>query len=346
MFTSDLVVPDKFFSRLATLLESAGGPHFYCQLIELMASMIDCDRWLVIRYPRYAPPEFIVNNAMSEEAVEYYHAGLYQVDPLVHITRSLEKDSIIVLSRLESSDTYDTYIEKIFDSAEILDEIAVALSIPGKACVVLTLDRPSKLFCDEEIALINAMLPFVSELHSNHINRFFSRAAYGTDDVFGSEARDAFMVVDKNKAEVVASEPWRRAQNHYAINIKNILDQQEQSGALNLEGGKVLHWEQLPGSFAVAPGGSLLTIEAEGGVTPREGFESMLDRFAVKYDITPREKDIVRYVLKGYPNSLIAGKLSISSGTVRNHRHRLYYKLDITTERELFSMFLDQVMMV
>jgi len=40
---------------------------------------------------------------------------------------------------------------------------------------------------------------------------------------------------------------------------------------------------------------------------------------------------------------VIASRLGVSAGTVRNHRHRLYYKLDITTERELFNMFISHL---
>jgi DNA-binding NarL/FixJ family response regulator len=35
--------------------------------------------------------------------------------------------------------------------------------------------------------------------------------------------------------------------------------------------------------------------------------------------------------------------MGLSVGTIRNHKHRLYYKLDITTERELFCMFFEQI---
>jgi hypothetical protein len=45
-------------------------------------------------------------------------------------------------------------------------------------------------------------------------------------------------------------------------------------------------------------------------------------------------------VLQGYPNARIAKKLRLTEGTVRNYRLRLYYKLDITTERELFFQFI------
>jgi DNA-binding CsgD family transcriptional regulator len=57
--------------------------------------------------------------------------------------------------------------------------------------------------------------------------------------------------------------------------------------------------------------------------------------------LSQREREIVDLVLLGYPNSVIARKLSISRGTVRNHRLSIYRKLDITSERELFLRYVD-----
>jgi DNA-binding CsgD family transcriptional regulator len=55
--------------------------------------------------------------------------------------------------------------------------------------------------------------------------------------------------------------------------------------------------------------------------------------------LTPRERDIVHLILMGYPSAKVAEKLGLSINTVKNHRKRMYLKLDITTERELFLNF-------
>jgi hypothetical protein len=44
----------------------------------------------------------------------------------------------------------------------------------------------------------------------------------------------------------------------------------------------------------------------------------------------------VQLILAGHPTASIAARLCIAVGTVKNHRRRIYEKLDITTERELF----------
>ena len=51
-------------------------------------------------------------------------------------------------------------------------------------------------------------------------------------------------------------------------------------------------------------------------------------------ELSARERDIVRLVLAGHPTAGIAAKLGITAGTVKNHRRRIYDKLDITSERE------------
>ena len=60
-------------------------------------------------------------------------------------------------------------------------------------------------------------------------------------------------------------------------------------------------------------------------------------------ELTPRERDIVGLILLGYPTAEIAARLTLSVNTVKNHKKRMYVKLDITTERELFLGFVNHL---
>jgi DNA-binding NarL/FixJ family response regulator len=51
--------------------------------------------------------------------------------------------------------------------------------------------------------------------------------------------------------------------------------------------------------------------------------------------LTEREQDIVRLVLQGFRNKEIAGKLSISEQTVKNHLHNIFDKLGVSDRLEL-----------
>lgn len=56
-------------------------------------------------------------------------------------------------------------------------------------------------------------------------------------------------------------------------------------------------------------------------------------------ELSAREKELAQLILSGHPTATIAERLGITVGTVKNHRRRIYEKLDITTEREMFLQF-------
>jgi len=56
--------------------------------------------------------------------------------------------------------------------------------------------------------------------------------------------------------------------------------------------------------------------------------------------LTPRELQGVGLVLEGHSSESIANLLEISSGTVRIHRKNIYAKMRISSQRELFSIFI------
>jgi DNA-binding CsgD family transcriptional regulator len=61
----------------------------------------------------------------------------------------------------------------------------------------------------------------------------------------------------------------------------------------------------------------------------------------LRRELTPRERDIVHLILIGCPNIKIAERLGLSINTVKNHKKRMYLKLGIGTERELFLAFVN-----
>jgi DNA-binding CsgD family transcriptional regulator len=60
-------------------------------------------------------------------------------------------------------------------------------------------------------------------------------------------------------------------------------------------------------------------------------------------DLTTREREVAAMILAGHPPAAIAERLGISTGTVRIHRHNIYAKLDISTEREVFLQYIEFV---
>lgn len=103
-----------------------------------------------------------------------------------------------------------------------------------------------------------------------------------------------------------------------------------------------LHVERASGDSEgdVVRAAPVVGAEANELRSPRPDVPSPnFEHFARRQGLTPRESEITTLCLRGYPNASIARALSISRGAVKNHKLRLYRKLDITSERELFSLF-------
>jgi DNA-binding CsgD family transcriptional regulator len=58
-------------------------------------------------------------------------------------------------------------------------------------------------------------------------------------------------------------------------------------------------------------------------------------------NLTEREGEIAGLLLRGHSAKSIARDLRISPGTVRNHMKRIYAKLGVSSQSELFAAFLD-----
>jgi DNA-binding CsgD family transcriptional regulator len=56
--------------------------------------------------------------------------------------------------------------------------------------------------------------------------------------------------------------------------------------------------------------------------------------------ISARERQVLEFVLRGYSSESIADQLSISLATVKTHRKNSYEKLNISTQAQLFSLYL------
>lgn len=67
--------------------------------------------------------------------------------------------------------------------------------------------------------------------------------------------------------------------------------------------------------------------------------ESALNNFGCSF-LTDRECQVARMMLQGHSGKSVARKLTISPETVKIHRKHIYEKLDITSQAELFSLFI------
>lgn len=69
------------------------------------------------------------------------------------------------------------------------------------------------------------------------------------------------------------------------------------------------------------------------------------DRFAELFTdrLTSTQRLIVRMILRGHSSASIAANLAVSEGTIKVHRSNIYKRLSISSQSELFRMFIDHI---
>jgi DNA-binding CsgD family transcriptional regulator len=74
----------------------------------------------------------------------------------------------------------------------------------------------------------------------------------------------------------------------------------------------------------------------------RQRLQQALGAFGASL-LTRREREVIELVLLGHSTRLVAEKLGISTETVKLHRKHAYAKLDISSQAELFYLFVDAI---
>lgn len=68
--------------------------------------------------------------------------------------------------------------------------------------------------------------------------------------------------------------------------------------------------------------------------------QSTIENFASSL-LTQRERQVLFYMISGYSSALTAQRLNTTEGTIKIHRKNIHKKLDIGSQAELFSLFIN-----
>lgn len=327
----------ELLTDLAPVLDSLGKDEFYWKLAAAVARYMDSGRFLTVRYARYARPEFLVNEAMSTEAVQSYLKNYYRIDPLLRMVRDEATRHVVTFDEQRRNGSDSLFYDVIYRTASIKDELVFMLPTIGGVYTAICVDRARRLFSEAEQLRARLIYPVLARIHSLHTYQtLYGQVGRNLDD-----GEIATMIQDTEGNILFRNSQWiENADAGLEARLPEVVGSLR-NGSTKIDDQFILHWETLDSTNAIAPRGKavMLEIVSPGFLDLTSG--ELIDRFAVQNRLTPTERKIVGYTLEGYTPTKIADFLNVSAGTVRNHKHRLYYKLDITTERELFSMMFD-----
>ncbi|UUZ65246.1 helix-turn-helix transcriptional regulator [Polaromonas sp. P1-6] len=99
----------------------------------------------------------------------------------------------------------------------------------------------------------------------------------------------------------------------------------------------------MPLVIAAAAKHHALTVAESGRDTDtltHRKVQSTIENFASSL-LTKREREVLFYMISGYSSALTAERLHTSEGTIKIHRKSIHRKLDIGSQAELFSLFIN-----
>lgn len=330
--------------RFSNVIDTLGEHCFHDAMIQYLSGLFGGLKGLSLCYHKSARPEMLVNQVLDENVQELYLNGLYVLDPLNKISRA--KFSAGVYSFNESFEIDSEkirYQEEIFQKARISDELAWLIMMPDTSMLAFCLDKPDAQFSVDEIQLARSELPVVKALAGKHFSLEFLRKLKERPGAFTQIER----ILHLGSEHLIESSHWPPEFSCLSDNDKALVEQEVLSVRHGLGYNEaVLESEAILSTCIVSLDGENYLQQR---IRPRnsisvENYKAIIHRALGQYSLSDRERDVVFLSLLGYPNSLIAKKLSISSGTVKNHKYSIYNKLDITSERELFNLVLKNIM--
>lgn len=338
-----LLLPDAvsdfphLMAELTTVAAAIGGRDFYEVALAALGRFLNCERQIAVRYAQFAKPQFVVNKSISTEAEAVYMRDLYRLDPLLRLVRTEVRERVLTSLQLHCEEKGNVYFEDLYRSAGIYDELIVLLPAVGGVWVALCLDVSSRPFSAGEVAFVRYLYPLMEHLHRLHIDG----CLFGRRGGYLNDSHLAVMVLDCENFACFRNAVWTRNMNAAAEQSILSVSRGSREGIYSLNETDVVHWEGLDRGNAIAPGGRVFVVERSSPGYLDIG--NFLKRISSDYRLTPRECEIIRLGLRGLSTAAIAKRLAIGSGTVRNHKHRLYHKLRVTSEREIASLIFARI---
>lgn len=330
---------------LATVIERVGTDQFHENVMLFLTSQVPVDIEWIVHYSPLSIPK-LIHSRKLEHAKHHidlnmvnklYYDGYYRLDPWYRYWRNDGRVGVLTPNTLgpigESKEDFYSVLKPFLGD---MDVIAIFFPCLGRSAITVFLER-EETFSVKEIDYIKDTFPELLALQNLH-----EQIMLGTirSTHIGHDNANIYMLIEKSSRCLYESKGWKNIANKDTefTKIATALAKGPTPRSINTKYG-VLHFERIPYSFLSDKEARLLILERSPNAKSAIGINNALNNFHTD-ELTPRERQIIRLIILGYSSEKIAKELGIGVGTIRNHRKRLYHKLDIAAERELFSKFL------
>ncbi|MDA7966420.1 helix-turn-helix transcriptional regulator [Ruegeria sp.] len=342
------IFPERFDQLLAELSEPTnlcGTAAFHDRLLSALARYLRAETYGVMQYSRHSIPHYFIHDTVPEWEIELYLSGTYRFDPFFRHWRENGQAGLLSYSTLGQSsrqvrDNLDEYTLRFQPQTGMVDEIAFLFPKIGGSVDNYFFLRGDP-FHSKELEALNTLFPMLNALSKLNRNLMLKALKDGVSTETDFPSTDTFIIESVNRRIIYASPGWHDLVGG-DVTLSDAVAQARDnppSTPIDLGHGHILS-EALEADFPLAPGGRITFFVGRPLASPSLVIEDVLQQLFAD-TLTAREFSICDLVLRGHPSTSISEKLGISLGTVKNHRKRIYRKLDITTERELFLLLIN-----
>ncbi len=293
---------------------------------------------MVMRYSKANKPEYLWVDDLPKSDMDIYLSKFYRVDPFFAYWREHDEACVFRISDMAPSRRGKSSYFRVFQRVTgFRDGIGVFLpALDGSANVICFESRDQ--ISDQLVEEFQLLLPLLLGLHDLHEKELLRMLFSVTSDRNTGGGISAIFSVSGEMLH--PNENWQALQlRDPSFSVPNALfmaDEKEHICDLGFFRRKPLR-----GMTSFAPEGFLVTFE-QGEAEPPVDVTLLANTF-LQDQLTPREREIVLLAIDGVSSLEIALQLGVSEGTIRNHRKRLYKKLNIVSERELLAQYIRHI---
>lgn len=88
---------------------------------------------------------------------------------------------------------------------------------------------------------------------------------------------------------------------------------------------------------------SYFTLAHSFSTTRKPENKDSFEEFCLKYEVSPRESDVIKEICNGLSNKEISDKLFISLQTVKDHTHHIYIKTNVRSRVQLINLVKEEI---
>lgn len=323
-------------SALGQIAGALGTPRFHRGILDVVRDVFPSDFAQVYQLERDGRAVCIDPCDTPQRHCESYVHQFSRYCPLSRHWQSTGRPGVVTMNEVRNRDCdFGNYFAEFYDPIGLVDEIGVLLPSPGRRTVALFMER-SMRFSEEAPDVLRRLYSGIARLHRTNNQLLFRGAVTRTARGFQT---NAVCIFDRSGETVFANREWRQAcRRDGVLAVQARSDFPGESPSRELDGG-TLFASRLEEWFPIAPGGRLCVLSFS---SLRSSLPAFKISFLAGY-VSKREHEIICAILEGYPTKAIAERLGCAPLTVKAHKKRIYRRLDITTEREIFLMFLDHL---